>query len=37
VLDESPKSKVLDLDVNKVDFHEIENILSNFLDAEIFL
>jgi hypothetical protein len=27
VLDESPKSKVFDLDVNEVDFYRVENIL----------
>jgi hypothetical protein len=28
----APKVKVFDLDVNEVDFHGVENILSNFLD-----
>jgi hypothetical protein len=36
VLDESPKSKVFDLDVNEVDFLLVENILSNFPDANVF-
>jgi hypothetical protein len=36
VLDESPKSKVFDMDVNEVDFLGIENILSNFLDVNVF-
>jgi hypothetical protein len=33
MLDESPKSKVFDLDVNEVDFLGVENILSNSLDV----
>jgi hypothetical protein len=36
VLDESPKNKVFDLDVNEVDFLGVENILSNSLDVNAF-
>jgi hypothetical protein len=36
VLDESPKIEVFDLDVNEVDFLEVENILSNFIDDNVF-